>query len=61
VIALTLLTRQDRAGCTDGNRILAELSHDFPLHVEEVDLNSHHGPLPKRAQRRDLTRLTDTN
>jgi len=83
---LTLLTQQDCVWCDDAKTVLAELSTEFDLQIEEVDLNSDrgqylaadhhlmftpgliaqdrliaHGRLSKRALRRDLTRLTNTD
>ncbi len=43
MISLTLLTQQDCAWCSDGRELLAELSAVFPLHIEEVDLNTDRG------------------
>lgn len=86
MIVLTLLTRNDCAWCRDGKKILAELKQEFPLQIEEVNLDGEHGRrladehhlmfapglivhggliahgrLSKRALRRYLTNLTDTN
>lgn len=43
MIALTLLTRTDCTWCSDGKQLLAGLSREFPLSVEEVDLDSDDG------------------
>jgi glutaredoxin len=45
VITMTLLTQHDCAWCADGRQLLAELSKEFPLTVEEVDLDSDRGRL----------------
>ncbi|MCU6481801.1 hypothetical protein [Arthrobacter sp. A2-55] len=43
MIALTLLTQPDCAWCTDGRALLTELSGDFPLAIDEIDLHSEAG------------------
>lgn len=43
MIAVTLLTQVDCAWCSDGKVLLSELSADFPLEVDEVDLHSDIG------------------
>lgn len=43
MITLTLLTRPDCTWCSDGKQMLAGLSREFPLSVDEVDLNSDQG------------------
>ena len=43
MISLTLLTKSDCAWCIDGRKILKELSLEFPLQIEEVNLDSEHG------------------
>lgn len=84
--ALTLLTQHDCAFCNDAKTILAELSGEFEIQIDEVDLNSDrgrslaaehrvmftpgliaqnrliaHGRPSKRALRRDLGRLINTD
>ena len=43
MITLTLLTKHDCAWCSDGREILDQLSHEFPLQIEEVNLESEQG------------------
>ena len=43
MIALTFLTKRDCAWCAAGKEILAELSHEFPLHIDEVSLETEEG------------------
>lgn len=43
MINLTLLTQHDCAWCSDGRKLLTELSEELPLRIEEVDLNSDRG------------------
>lgn len=43
MIELTLLTKTDCAWCSDGKKLLDELSREFPLQVGEVDLTSEAG------------------
>ncbi|WP_211883288.1 hypothetical protein, partial [Pseudarthrobacter albicanus] len=38
-----LLTRTDCTWCSDGKQLLAGLSREFPLSVDEVDLDSEQG------------------
>lgn len=40
MISVTLLTQNDCAWCSDGKVLLDELSRDFPLQVDEIDLHS---------------------
>ena len=43
MIELTLLTKNDCTWCSDGKKLLNELSREFPLRLDEVDLNSAAG------------------
>jgi thiol-disulfide isomerase/thioredoxin len=43
VIALTLITQSDCPSCVAGKKVLAELAKEFPLQVDEVDVNSEAG------------------
>ncbi|MBO1269674.1 hypothetical protein [Arthrobacter cavernae] len=43
MITLTLLTQPDCTWCSDGKQLLAGLSREFPLSVDEVDLHSEQG------------------
>jgi glutaredoxin len=43
MIALTLLTKNDCAWCRDGKKILAELGQEFPLQIEEINLDAEQG------------------
>ncbi len=45
MITMTLLTQHDCAWCVDGRQLLVELGKEFPLIVEEVDLDSTGGRL----------------
>jgi predicted DsbA family dithiol-disulfide isomerase len=68
-ISLTLITQTDCPSCVSGKRVLAELGEEFPLHIDEVDVNSEngrtlalaqliaHGRLSKRALRRQFTKI----
>lgn len=43
MITLTLLTQPDCGWCTDGKELLDALAEEFPIRVEEFDLNSEQG------------------
>ena len=43
MITLTLLTQPDCIWCSDGKALLATLSREFPLSIDEVDLHSGQG------------------
>lgn len=43
MITVTLLTQNDCAWCSDGKALLVELSREFSLEVDEIDLHSDAG------------------
>lgn len=43
MITLTLLTQTDCTWCSDGKELLAGLSREFPLSIDEVDLHTVQG------------------
>lgn len=51
MIKLTLLTQADCTWCSDGKELLASLSREFPLSVDEVDLHSGQGSRLAAAHR----------
>lgn len=55
MIALTLLTQSDCPACIAGKRVLVELSAEFPLQIDEVDVNSDIGRAIAREQRLAFT------
>ena len=55
MIALTLLTQSDCPSCIAGRRVLAELSAEFPLQIDEVDVNSDTGRAIALEQRLAFT------
>ncbi|MCI4660163.1 hypothetical protein [Cryobacterium zhongshanensis] len=55
MIALTLLTQSDCPSCIAGKRVLAELSAEFALQIDEVDVNSDTGRAIAREQRLAFT------
>jgi hypothetical protein len=54
-ISLTLITQTDCPSCVSGKRVLAELGEEFPLHIDEVDVNSENGRTLALAQRLAFT------
>ncbi|TFC23225.1 thioredoxin family protein [Cryobacterium sp. MDB1-18-2] len=55
MITLTLLTQGDCPSCIAGKRVLAELSAEFALQIDEVDVNSDTGRAIAREQRLAFT------
>jgi glutaredoxin len=55
MIALILLTQSACPSCIAGKRVLAELSAEFPLQIDEVDVNSDTGRAIAREQRLAFT------
>lgn len=55
MITLILLTQSDCPSCIAGKRALAELSTEFSLQIDEVDVNSDTGRAIAREQRLAFT------
>ncbi|MFX1821322.1 hypothetical protein PV768_16200 [Pseudarthrobacter sp. CC4] len=51
MIKLILLTQADCTWCSDSRQLLASLSREFPLSIDEVDLNSGQGSRLAAAHR----------